>query len=251
MVILSHYPTVVTEMDTLHLVLQGRSIARYGDGEFKMAAGHTGIKSQMADPQLTLRLRSILQYSGECLVGIPNIKQCVAENPNPDKVEFWLKHRHFHRLLNPKTEYVSSFITRPDSAPWIDTDEYWSALESLWKGQDITLVRGSGKSFTQERLIEWGARSVTEIIPRVAENGRQQHAWAQYDELLERIGRPSRAIICLGPTATVLAVDLCRKGVHAIDAGHLGMFAKKHYAGEPLFVTEDEKAVDSPCEVLA
>lgn len=242
--ILGRYPDVTSEMDTLQLVLQGRSIARYGDGEFKMAASHTGIKSQMADPQLTLRLRAILQHSGACLVGIPNIKQCVEQNPNPDKVEFWLKQRHFHRLLNPQRAYVSSFITRPDSAPWIDTEEYWTALESLWKGKDITLVRGSGKSFTAERLMEWGAARVREVQPRAAENGRQQHAWAQYDELLERIGTPERAILCLGPTATVMAVDLCAKGVHAIDLGHCGLFFRKHMEGLPMWVTDEEKSVD-------
>lgn len=230
------YPRVLNEFDTLAAVVSGRSIARYGDGEFKMCYG-AGIKSQAGDPELSRRLAEILRDSGDCLVGIPNILECMERNPSDQKRQFWSPHRKFGVLLG-KREYVSSFITRPDSAPWIDTPDYWALLESLWKGQDITLVRGSGKSFTAERLMEWGARSVREILaPR-------QHAWAEYEELLERIGRPERAILCLGPTATVMAVDLCAKGVHAIDLGHCGMFAKKHYAGEPLWVTDEDKAVD-------
>jgi hypothetical protein len=131
--------------------------------------------------------------------------------------------------------YGSAFVTRPDSAPWIDTDEYWGLVSSLWVGQDVTLVRGSSKSFTAERLLSAGAGTVTEIIaPR-------QHAWTRADELLERIGRPTRALLCLGPTATVLAVDLCARGVHAVDLGHLGMFHRKHVAGEPLFVTDADR----------
>lgn len=231
------YPTVLGEYDTLAAVVGGRSIARYGDGEFKMAAHGAGIKSQAAHPRLSKRLRDILRDSGECLVGIPNIKECVEKNPNLDKVEFWLKQRRFVELLANR-EYVSSFITRPDSAPWIDTDDYWELLESLWRGQDITLVRGSGKSFTAERLMESGAKSVREIqAPR-------QHAWADYDSLMKRIGTPQRALLCLGPTATVMAVDLCAKGVHAIDLGHAGMFWKKRRLGEPLVVTDEDKAVD-------
>lgn len=238
------YPRVVSEIDTLALVISGRSIARYGDGEFKMAAHGTGIKSQEADRVLSRRLRDILKDSGECLVGIPNIHDCLASELSLDqKKEFWRPKQGFWNLLTER-EYVSSFITRPDSAPWINTEEFWTALSSLWVGQDVTLVRGSGKSFTQERLIEWGARSVTEVQPRLAHNGRQQHAWAQYDELMERIGTPQRAILCLGPTATVMAVDLCAKGVHAIDAGHVAMFLKKHYAGEPMWVSDEDKAVD-------
>jgi hypothetical protein len=39
-------------METLDLVLSGRSIARYGDGEFKMArTPGVGIKSQNGDPR--------------------------------------------------------------------------------------------------------------------------------------------------------------------------------------------------------
>lgn len=236
------YPNVLSESDTLDLIVGGSSIARYGDGEFKMASHQAGIKSQTADAKLSDRLRGILLDSGDCLVGIPNIR---SDTP---KAEFWGRHMRFARLLSDRP-YVSSFITRPDSAPWINTRSFWDRMESLWRGQDVTLVRGSGKSLTADRLVEWGAREVTEIIPR-AVNGRQQHAWGQYDELLERIGTPARALLCLGPTATVMAVDLCKKGVHAIDLGHAAMFLRKFKAGESMDVTDEEKAVDrTPCEV--
>jgi hypothetical protein len=220
------YPHVLGEMETLDLVLSGRSLARYGDGEFKMADGN-GIKSQEAHPDLARRLREILHDSGECLVGILNIH---SDTPKAN----WRKFQAYHRMLTDR-QYCSAFITRPDSAPWIDTPEYWAKVESLWLGQDVTLVRGSGKSFTAERLVASGAANVTEIMaPR-------QHAWAEYPSLLERIGRPRRALLCLGPTATVMAVDLCAKGVHAIDLGHLGMFHKKHISGDPMWVSDADK----------
>lgn len=224
------YPHVLSEAATLAHVVAGWSLARYGDGELKMCHGH-GIKSQAADPKLAERLRSILHESGDCLVGIPNIH---SETP---KAEHWNKFTRYASLLSDRT-YGSAFITRPDSAPWIDTPEYWATLESLWRGQAVTLVRGSGKSFTAERLMETGAGEVTEILaPR-------QHAWSEYEALLKRIGRPTRALLCLGPTATVMAVDLCARGVHAIDLGHAGMFHKKHRSGDRMVVTDDEKAVD-------
>lgn len=219
---------VLSEPETLELVLSGRSLARYGDGELKMCEG-ASIKSQRHHPDLQQRLRDVLQDSGACLVGIPNIR---SETP---KAEHWGKFMGYSKFLAEGRAYVSSFVTRPDSAPWIDTPAYWSALESLWVGQEVTLVRGSGKSFTAERLMAAGAGGVTEIlVPR-------QHAWAEYPQILERIGTPARAILCLGPTATVMAVDLCAKGVHAIDLGHMGMFHKKHLAGEPMWVTEADK----------
>lgn len=222
------YPNVWGESETLDLVVAGASIARYGDGEFKMASHGAGIKSQNADEQLSARLRAILLDSGRCLVGIPNIR---SDTP---KTEFWGKHTRYCRLLAERS-YVSSFITRPDSAPWINTEDYWQRLESLWVGQDVTLVRGSSKSLTAEDLV--GARTVTEILaPR-------QHAWAEYASLMQRIGTPKLALLCLGPTATVMAVDLCAKGVHAIDLGHIGLFLRKHRDGRPMWLTKDDKAV--------
>lgn len=230
----SDYPNVVGEFKTLELVLSGRSIARYGDGEFKMAANpYSSIKSQEAHPKLSQRLREILHKSGDCLVGIPNINEWRLMTH--EKAGFWRKHAQFSRLLADR-QYVSSFITRPDSAPWINTDEYWAQLETLWRDQDVTLVRGSGKSFTAERLMLAGAKSVKEVVPE-----KPQHAWQWYDELLERIGRPTRALLCLGPTATVMAVDLCAKGVHAVDCGHAGMFWKKWKSGEQMVVTSADR----------
>lgn len=228
------YPHVLSEDKTLAMVLDGRSLARYGDGEFKMAGHQAGIKSQEANPVLSQRLRAILRESGDCLVGIPNIHDVTAQNQNPQKVAFWGKYTRAAADLLASRPYVSSFITRPDSAPWIDTPSYWDALESLWRGQDVTLVRGSTKSLVADDLV--GAGEVTEIVaPR-------QHAWAEYPALLERIGKPKRVLICLGPTATVMAVDLCAKGVHAIDLGHVGLFLRKHRRGLPMWLSKDDKA---------
>lgn len=226
------YPRVFGEVETLQRVVAGASLARYGDGEFKMASRVVGIKSQVANERLSERLASILTTSGSCLVGVPNIHAVIDEHVSDQKVEHWSKYLNYRSLLSDRP-YYSSFVTRPDSAPWINTPEYWALLESLWLGQDVTLVRGSGKSLVGEDLD--GARTVTEIVaPR-------QHAWAEYASLLARIGTPKRALLCLGPTATVMAVDLCARGVHAIDLGHVGMFLRKVKRGQPLVVTEEDK----------
>lgn len=208
---MTRYPAVISEHDTLRLVLEGRSLARYGDGEFKLARGGA-IKSQPAHPHLAARLSEILKASGECLVGIPNIH---SDTP---KAEFWTKHLHAAELLSDRP-YVSSFISRPDSAPWINTDEYWQSMSQFWIGRDITIVRGSGKAFTPELMT--GAKMITEII------GPRYDGWSAYASLLDRIGHPDRVLISLGPTATVMAVDLCARGVHAIDLGHAGAFYRR------------------------
>jgi hypothetical protein len=222
------YPSVLSELDTLQAVLAGQSIARYGDGEFALAENRS-IRPQRCRPDLARRLREILHGdSGRCLVGIPNL---LAPLP-PKKAHFWRKYQRCAALLHSDVPYVSSFITRPDNAPWLDVPAYWAGLESLWSGRDVTLVRGDDPNGTGAVSLLasdlTSARSVTEIIaPGV-------NAWSAYEDILERVGTPDRALLCLGATATVLAVDLARRGVHAIDLGHVGMFLRQHRAGVPI-----------------
>ena len=54
------YPKVRGEVHTMRAVCAGASIARYGDGEFKMLKD-VGIKNHDAHPVLSRRLREILQ----------------------------------------------------------------------------------------------------------------------------------------------------------------------------------------------
>lgn len=217
------WPHVLSEDATLDRLLAGASIARFGDGEFKLAHGRPS-KSQAASPELQQRLRDILIDAGNCLVGIPNIKSATP------KADFWQRYdRPDIRALLRDRPYGSAFITRPDSAPWIARPDYWEKVRQLWRDRDVVLVRGSGKSLTPALLA--GAGSVEEIVaPR-------QHAFAQRAELmraimnevdpLEGTGKTPVVILCVGAAATVLAVDLCACGIQALDLGHIGMFLKR------------------------
>ncbi len=222
------YPAVLSEHETLARVVSGASIARFGDGELRQALRACDIKPQVASASLTDRLREILKSSGKCMVGIPNIH---AKGP---KDAHWQTYKWTARLLVER-EYASAFITRPDSAPWIDEEPYWQMLDSLWLDREVTLVRGAQKSLTKDDLLRWGAKSVREILCK------PQNAWDDRKAIMNEVGTPERALLCLGPTATVLAVDLCAKGVHAIDLGHIGMFRKKRERGLPMWVNKDDK----------
>jgi hypothetical protein len=231
---MSGYPIVRDEIETLRRVCAGASIARYGDGEFKICRGGDAV-AQRWTTGIQQRLRAILHESGACMVGIPNLNTDALDQMTDQKREFWQKHTVFSDLLVGRP-YASAFITRPDSAPRINTPEYWQQVESLWLGQDVTLVRGSSKGLTCDDLV--GAGQIREIV------GPRQHAFEEYDALMARIGTPKRALLCLGPTATVMAVDLCAKGVHAIDLGHIALFVRKYRRGEPMTLSKDDKSQD-------
>lgn len=218
------YPRVLGEVETLTRALDGACLSRFGDGELKLALGANCV-SQVGTPKLAIELRSILAGDfPKCLPCIPNCgaktKTAWAQYGDPKYIALY---RH-------RGDYGSSFITRPDSAPWIDTPEYWATLKRLWEGKDVVLVKGTERSLREETLTGVGSIRVV--------GGPRRDAYAVVDEIEEEIGKPSGPVLmCLGATATVLAARLAQKGVHAIDLGHVGMFMR--HAGAYRYTRDD------------
>lgn len=228
------YPVVMTEDTTLDWVLSGGSIARVGDQELSIALGpfldnKGGGKTQHFTDAMSIEMRRLLggaKNVGNMLICIPNIfaeRQSVNTSPKQDD---WLKWagRQYTQFYDFRCVYGSSFITRTDSAPWIDRSEYWYRMRSIWAGKDVTLVWGGPESSSLHPDNLKAARSVRSIIGPV----RDAYNWI--DELEREIGNDTRVImICLGAAATCLAVRLAKKGIHAVDLGHLGRFMPKRF----------------------
>jgi hypothetical protein len=218
---------VLSEDETLARAASGINLARFGDGELRIAAGGDCISQRERFPKLVEELTAMLMAPREgCMVCIPNV-----DSPTPKAVSWaHYRDRKFVGLYGPQ-EFGSSFITRPDSAPWIDTPEYWDKVRDLWRGKDVVLVVGDKKSITTE-MIGMAASSVREVL------GPRQNAYREIDRIEDEIGTTSGAVLmCMGVTATVLAWRLAAKGVHAIDLGHIGMFMK--HAGAYRYVIGD------------
>ena len=206
------YPKVLTEDETIDLALSGRSLARYGDGELRLAVGSKSI-TQRADRTLAAELRSILTEEKTVLPCIPTMeKGPKLTNWKTYASDTYVK---FYTL----EQYGSSLVTRPDSAPWIDRHDYWDKVTRLWRDQDVTLVLGTQRSLREDMLTE--ANTVRYVW------GPAKDAYAVIDQIEEEIGKPSGPIIlCLGAAATVLAARLAEKRLHALDLGHIGMYMR-------------------------
>lgn len=216
------YPHVIDEAATI-AAAQTNSLARFGDGELSLALGGNCI-SQVQVPALQKELREILQNkSAELLVGIPNLESKTKPA--------WAKYGEpKYTALYGGGTFGSAFITRPDSAPWIDTAEYWHQLAKLWEKRDVVLVAGTDRSLRPEQLV--GVLEMRRV------NTPRRDAYAEIDRILEEIGTPAGTVLmCAGPTATVLAARLAKKGVHAVDLGHVGMFMR--HAGAYRYTRDD------------
>lgn len=224
-------PEVLSERGTLAAAASGMSISRYGDGELKLALGHDCI-SQKASPDLARELREILAAppSGDCLVCLPNYRSNA-------KAATWDAYAQpkYADLFGPGP-FGSAFITRPDSAPSIDTPDYWDAVTALWAGRNVVLVVGTDRSLRRDMMT--AAASIVEVRA-----SKHRDAYEEIDVLQSQIVTAVEGLVdpivimCLGACATVLAWRLSKLGIHALDLGHIGMF--KRHAGAYRYVIDD------------
>jgi hypothetical protein len=164
------YPNVMSEEDTLDAVIAGRSIARYGDGELRVALGRKCV-SQVADPRLAEELREILYTPVKGLIAaIPNTYSATPKRESWER----FSQKGFTTMYGLKT-YGSSFITRPDSAPWIDTPAYWQRVRDLWRDKDVVLAVGDKRSLRSEAMGD--ARSLRTVW------GPTRDAYAEIDRI--------------------------------------------------------------------
>jgi hypothetical protein len=205
------YPPVAGEFDTIRALLTGKSLARFGDGELKMAHG-SGYSRQTGSAKLAAELCGILRFPPRgCVVGIPTM------DPQGPKYQNWLRHRdRFLNVLSPKVRYASAFVTRPDSAPWIECREFCELMVRLWKGKRTAVLCEANGSM-------WRAVSPEAGEPIHVE-APHYGAYDNIDRLeLEILAtRPEVVILSAGPAATCLAARFSRVGIQAVDLGSVG-----------------------------
>lgn len=234
--------TVINEHETIKRIISGCSIARFGDGEFKLCMGKNQI-SQPCSPRIQKKLIKVLRSDIEhLLIGVPRIytDEDFEELPFKKK-KYWKKYRNKKKnawvdLPLPDKQYYSAFISRPDSAPCIDNEDYYDLVKKIWHERDILIVEGKSRFGKNEKLIN-NARSIDRFKAPVYD------AFKGYDGLLKAIIRRANKVILLslGPTATCLAYDLHLKGFQAIDVGHMSMFfAQTHPKAEGYQGAEEE-----------
>lgn len=215
------WPKVHTEFETLAKLRQGYSIARFGDGEFKMMDG-AGYVREPPNKALAHELRQVMRSPHPmCLRGIPTFDK------RSPKYKTWIKHtERFTRLLRAKGEFYSAFISRPDSAPWIRTREFALEFVKLWEGKRVAVLCEPDSG---------ALRALALSAPASIDHVECPHslAYAKIDGFERQLLRndPQIIVMSCGMTATCLAKRFAAHGVQAIDFGSGGSFIAKELAG--------------------
>lgn len=235
------------------LITSGKSIARYGDGEFKLIMGEN-IGFQKSHPELTRRLKEILKNDNDnVLVGIVDI---FGYCPNIYMKKIVMLCREtLYKYINFNKTYVDASLARRFVFPTEEQGvEYYNKIKSLWNNKDVVIVEGAGSRLGVGNDLFEGAKSIERILCPI------KNAFSKYDVILsECLKQPEDKlfILALGPTATLLAVDLAEKGYRALDIGHLDTcyetFLRKsdkfvHVEGKIVFNSERYNCLLKPCK---
>jgi glycosyltransferase family protein len=224
-------PIIKTVNETLDKILQDKcSLSRFGDGEFVLMNGGR-IHYQPRSPELALRLKEVIGSDNpNLMIALP---PCFGslEHFLPPVAEFWIKcmsrkRETIYSYLDMGRVYYDAFFSRVYMQDH-KTDEhykkcssYYEKIKKIWANRDIVICEGHGTRFGIFNDLLNGTKSIERILcpPR--------NAFEKYDEILSAfndIATDKLILISLGPTATVLAHDLCSKGYQAIDIGALDL----------------------------
>lgn len=244
-------PTVVDLESTLQkLIKEHCSVARYGDGEMQFVRGNR-TSFQEFDPLLQCRLTDILKSKDpHLMVCLPGVFGDLDIYRDFDKA-YWRKHLaetrpQWYKYLDMHKTYYEAFVSR-FYMPYRDksqTMHYIELWRKVWEGKDLLIVEGEKSRLGVGNDLFDNAREIKRVLcPNMG-------AFAYYQTLLNTIRRFDThylILLAIGPTATVLAADLCSDGYQAIDIGHIDieyswflMGAKEKVVVNGKFVNEAE-----------
>lgn len=214
--------------DTMKEIIKNKvSVSRFGDGEFKWIYGIFQNSFQDDNEQLGKKLKQVIQKPKKnCLICIPPIFDGINQFTS-DAAFFWKKHyiKYFNqwaKLLNTKVKYYNANITRPymeykDKSKSKKIFNYW---KEIFNNRNLLIVEGVYTRFGVGNDFLRNAASVNRIICP------SNNAFQKIDTIEKKIKEEYKKIenplvlVALGPTATIIAYDLCDKGMQIIDIGH-------------------------------
>lgn len=223
-------PSVLNRKVTSEMIANNNqlSIVRFGDGELGQIINKNDIGFQKYDEKLAVRLRDIIESrpNADILICIPDVFDDISKlKKNPR--EYWLRwtvrnRAHLYYLLKENV-YGDSLVSRL-YLPWIDNSQERIIVENLkssWKNKSIIIVEGEKTCCGVGNDLFECAKSVKRILCPT------ENAFNKYLDIYMACMRYSANVdmflISLGPTATVLAYDLAKQGIRALDLGHVDL----------------------------
>lgn len=235
------YPKFRSDEETIRLIVEeGKSLGRFGDGEFSIAFDIQRQPFQKPNEKLKQRIWQVLRTENDkYIIGIAkNYGSLERYNTfTADGIRCYMTEevRKMHReILSPEMIYTDAYISRPyvihkDN----DTDaplKRFERLKTIWDNKDIIMVEGAQTRLGVGNDLFDNAKKIRRILAPAT------NSFDKYDDILGKcieIGSEcDMFLLAIGPSAGVLAFDLAEKGYQAVDIGHLDLEYEWLLAGE-------------------
>lgn len=207
------------------IINEKKSLSRFGDGEFKWMLGKKQVSFQENNAKMMYKLKEVFEEENEDLIiGIPKALNSLENLNRYAKKEWKLFILFFYnsikKYIKVDKEYADTNITR-FYMDYVDKSNCKNKIENIkriWEKRDILIVEGEKTKLGVGNDLFQNAKTINRII------APSKNAFDVYERILEEAysnGKDKLILISLGPTATILASDLSKKGYQGIDIGHI------------------------------
>ena len=142
------------------IVVKGKSMSRFGDGEFDLMLGKKHV-FQTYNDQLVAKMKEVLTSNlDNHIVGLPD-GYGDFDGRTDDFVECFRNHfkdgyrEKEYALIDMNKEYYDSFITRPYKIykDKMGAKQRFDMVKTIWEGRDLTIVEGEKICLTMQNLV--------------------------------------------------------------------------------------------------
>lgn len=250
----NNYFKIMSDEKLVDLIVnEKKSFSRFGDGELSlMLENRFDLNFQHNSEKLKEKLAEVLHSNeSNLLIGInisfndPSIynkkvqKNCRTFN--------YLYRDLYKKVIPNEKEYGNSSITRfyidYDNTDMDGAKKRVANLKRIWDNRDLLIVEGIHTRLGVGNDLFVNSNSIRRILVP------ETNAFDKYNIILSKVKNRYKendlVLIAAGPTATVLAYDLAKNNIQAVDVGHIdveyewmNMNTKKRVAIKGKYVNE-------------
>ncbi|MCM0725987.1 GT-D fold domain-containing glycosyltransferase [Latilactobacillus curvatus] len=220
--------TILSPLETVNLLInENKSISRFGDGEMNIMVNKKSIGFQEYSKELAEELKEASHGTDKRLVAIPH-GFCDTKIDKLSVKVFWWSYvvRNFKRINEIFKENLYADASFSRTVTELKNKEYIAEnlkkVRRVWENKDVVIIEGEKTRFGVGNDLFRNTKSVSRVIAPA------KNAYSRIDDLeksieIKKFKSDILVLLAIGPTASVLAMRLEKKGIQAIDIGHFDL----------------------------
>lgn len=219
---------ILNDEETVNMIVEkNKSIVRFGDGEFKWILGIEQNSFQKYSKEMGKRLIEVLKNTedNEILICIPEGLKDVSKYTEDSQL-FWKNVVRWYgnkisKYLNKNYIYGNASFTRwyIEYKDKTNMEGKIKNLKRIWDKRELLIIEGADTKLGVGNDLLDNCSNIERII------APSKNAYDKYKSILQlvvqKINKNKLIMIALGPTATILAYELAKRGYQALDIGHI------------------------------